>query len=67
MSAADCVGDYGQGEDRYAIFLGEPDGGGGRIYGGFEGAVEGWEGQLEVDCVVGGGGLDGVVFEDGFD
>ena len=29
--------------------------------------MEGWEGELEVDCVVVGGGLDGVVFEDGFD
>ena len=29
--------------------------------------MEGWEGKLEVDCVVVSGGLDGVVFEYGFD
>jgi hypothetical protein len=28
--------------------------------------MEGRKGQLEVDCVVFGGGLNGVVFEDGF-
>ena len=27
--------------------------------------MEGGEGDLEIDCVVGGGGLDGVGFEDG--
>lgn len=28
--------------------------------------MEGWEGELQVDRVVWGGGLDGVVFKDGF-
>lgn len=29
--------------------------------------MEGWEGEFEVDGVVGDGGLDSVVFEDGVD
>lgn len=32
--------------------------------GGFEGPLEGAEGELEVDCVVGFGGLEVIVVED---
>tara|TARA_R110002060_G_scaffold44009_2_gene55431 strand:+ start:255 stop:608 length:354 start_codon:yes stop_codon:yes gene_type:complete len=44
VAAADSVGDDCEGEDWHAIFLCEADGGGGGVYGGFEGTVEGWEG-----------------------
>lgn len=67
----DC-GDWGgdldcQREEGDGVFFCKAEGGGEGVLGGFEGAVEGGEGHLEVDGVVGLGGLDGVVFvEDGF-
>lgn len=39
-----CAGYDGEREHWHAIFFGKADGGGGRIYCGFEGAMEGWEG-----------------------
>ena len=56
----------GEGEEGPGVFLGEADGGRGGGVGGAEGAVERREGDFEVDGVVGGRGLDGVVVEDGF-
>ena len=69
--AAGGAGDVGGGEDgereeRLGVFLCEADGGGCGGLGGAEGAVQGGEGHFEVDGVVGGGGLDGVVVENGF-
>jgi hypothetical protein len=51
------------GEERDVVLLRETDRGGGRLYGGFEGSLEGREGDFEVYDIV-GGGLDGVGVED---
>lgn len=65
-----CVGGPGgggcdcHGEDGDALLLGEAQGGGDAVLGGLEGAVEGLEGELEIDCVAGLGGLDGAVFKE---
>jgi hypothetical protein len=54
----------GHGEHGDAIALGEAEVGLVATGGGFEGALEGSEGKLEVDGVVGLGGLDVVAVED---
>lgn len=51
----------GHGEDGHAVFLGQAEGRGHRIGGGFEGSLERYQGELEVDRVVGFGGLNGPI------
>lgn len=62
--AGEGVGDDCKGEEGDVVFFCEAQGGGCGADGGAEGFVEGGEREFEVDCVVGGGGLDGVGLED---
>jgi len=67
VPAADCVCDDCKGKNWNAILFRESNRGRGRVDGGFQGAMEGWEGELEVDGVIWSRGLNGVVFEYGLD
>ena len=57
-------GHDGEGEEGDVVLFCEADGGAGGGEGGAEGPVEVGKGDAQVDDVVGGGGLEGVGFED---
>lgn len=59
-----CICEDGEGEKRDLIFLCQAYGDGSGGLSGAESAVERGERDFEIDCVGGGGRLDGVVFKD---
>lgn len=54
-----------EGEERNVVLFGKAEGSGGGCESRSKGAIKVAKGDLEVYGVVGGGGLDYVVFEDG--
>lgn len=64
-AGGEAVGDDCEDEEGDIVLFGETDGSGGTCEGGAKGTREKAEGNLQVDGIFRGGGLDGVDIKDG--